>query len=307
MTAATASPTVSPMTHVVNGLLAIKPLWNVAKWQARNMMIKRAERLGIPWRETVKTYQAQDWEQTWQQVVNPDLTYPDYYHASFHGYDQGHMCWDAAFEFEVAANAVHSSLYPEAGAKWDLQLRQSYHDILLSHLPQAPQRVLDLHSTVGLSSFTLQNCFPNAKLTGLNFSPYYATLAYHNGQQKQSDIDWVHALPEATGLEPQSFDLVSAFLLFHEMPQDATRRIFREARRLVKAGGQFTFMDMNPRSQAYVTMPPYVMTLLKSTEPFMDQYFALDMEAELLAAGFDRVEIYPNSYRHRTAIATVQP
>ncbi|MFN9173868.1 MAG: class I SAM-dependent methyltransferase [Synechocystis sp.] len=307
MTAATASPAVSPMTQVVNGLLAIKPLWNVAKWQARTMMIKRAERLGIPWRETVKTYQAQDWDQTWQQAINPDLTYPDYYQASFHGYDQGHLCWEAAFEFEVAANAVHSSLYPEAGAKGDLQLRQSYHDVLLAHLPQAPQRILDLHCTVGLSSFTLQACYPQARLTGLDFSPYYVTLAHYNGQQQQSEINWVHALPEATGLDAQSFDLVSAFLLFHEMPQDAARRIFREARRLVKAGGNFTFMDMNPRSQAYVTMPPYVMTLLKSTEPFMDQYLALDIEAELLAAGFDHVEIYPNSSRHRTAIATVQP
>ena len=305
MTAATASPT--PMTQVVNGLLGIKPLWNVAKWQARNMMIKRAERLGIPWRETVKTYQAQDWDTIWQTAVNPDLTYPDYYQASFHGYDQGHLCWDAAFEFEVAANAVHSSLFPEAGAKGDAKLRQSYHDVLLAQLPQAPQRILDLHCTVGLSSFTLQACYPNAQLTGLDFSPYYVTLAAYNGQQQQRHIDWVHALPEATGLADQSFDLVSAFLLFHEMPQDATRRIFREARRLVKTGGSFTLMDMNPRSQAYLTMPPYVMTLLKSTEPFMDQYFALDLEAELLAAGFDRVTIYPNSVRHRTAIATVNP
>jgi len=303
MTAATVSPT--PMTQVVNGLLGIKPLWNVAKWQARKMMIKRAERLGIPWRETVKTYQAQDWDTIWQTAVNPDLTYPDYYQASFHGYDQGHLCWDAAFEFEVAANAVHSSLFPEAGAKGDAKLRQSYHDVLLSQLPQAPQRILDLHCTVGLSSFTLQDCFPQARLTGLVFSPHYVTLAHHNGQQQQRQIDWIHALPEATGLADQSFDLVSAFLLFHEMPQAATRRIFREARRLVKTGGSFTLMDMNPRSQAYLTMPPYIMTLLKSTEPFMDQYFALDLEAELLAAGFDQVTIRPNSPRHRTAIATV--
>jgi ubiquinone/menaquinone biosynthesis C-methylase UbiE len=217
------------------------------------------------------------------------------------------MCWDAAFEFEVAANAVHSSLYPEAGAKGDAQLRQSYHDVLLAQLPQAPQTVLDLHCTVGLSTFTLQSCYPTAKLTGLDFSPYYITLAHHNGTEQSATIEWVHALPEATGLGNQSFDLVSAFLLFHEIPQDPTRRIFREARRLVKTGGHFTFMDMNPRSQAYVTMAPHIMTLLKSTEPFMDQYFALDIEQELLDAGFDRVEIHPNSTRHRTVIASVQP
>jgi ubiquinone/menaquinone biosynthesis C-methylase UbiE len=269
------------------------------------MMIKRAERLGIPWRQTVQELETQDWDNQWQSIHNPDLQYPDYYQASFHGYDQGHLCWQAAFEFEVAANAVHSSLYPEAGAQGDAKLRQSYHDVLLAQLPQAPQQILDLHCTVGLSSFTLQALYPQAQLTGLNFSPYYLAVAAYNGQQKHSHINWIHALPEATGLTEQSFDLVSAFLLFHEMPQDATRKIFREARRLLKSSGHFTFMDMNPRSQAYLTMPPYVMTLLKSTEPFMDQYFALDIEQALLEAGFDAVSITPNSSRHRTIIAQV--
>jgi len=113
--------TVSPdlTTQLVSGLLNIKPIWAIAKKQARSMMIKRAERLGIPWRETVYQLQNHDWQSDWATIHNADLSYPDYYQASFHGYDQGHLCWDAAFEFEVAANAVHSSLYPEAGAKGD--------------------------------------------------------------------------------------------------------------------------------------------------------------------------------------------
>ncbi|MEO0869243.1 MAG: SAM-dependent methyltransferase, partial [Cyanobacteria bacterium J06642_11] len=63
---------------------------------------------------------------------------------------------------------------------------------------------------------------------------------------------------------------------------------------------------MNPDSTAYTTMPPYVMTLLKSTEPFMEQYFALDIESELLSAGFDQVTETINSARHRTVIAQVR-
>ena len=66
-------------------------------------------------------------------------------------------------------------------------------------------------------------------------------------------------------------------------------------------------MDMNPNSAAYQAMPPYIMTLLKSTEPFMDEYFALDIESALLKSGFDQVSITPNSPRHRTVIATVLP
>jgi hypothetical protein len=52
-------------------------------------------------------------------------------------------------------------------------------------------------------------------------------------------------------------------------------------------------------------MPAAVMTLLRSTEPYMDQYFVLDLEQELHQAGFDAVSIRPCSPRHRAVVATV--
>lgn len=303
MTATQINPQPGLASRLIDTLLAVKPLANLAKHQARQMMIGRAENLGIPWRETVRYFQSRDWEQEWQKTYNPQLVYPDYYQRSFHGYDRGHLCWQAAFEFEVAANAVHATLWREAGAGGDRKLRQSYHDVLKAQIPHSPQRILDLHCTVGMSSFALQEVYPQAKVTGLDFSPYYLAVASYNGQLRQSDIDWVHALPEATGLPEAAFDLVSAFLLFHEMPQAAIRKIFQEARRLLRPGGYFTFMDMNPQSEAYQKMAPYVLTLLKSTEPFLDQYFSLDVPQALIEAGFQKPTITPNSPRHRTVVA----
>ena len=317
--------TADTAAKLVNGLISIKPLWNAAKWQARNRMIKRAETLGVPWRETVQEFQSLDLQHHWDSICNPNLCYPEYYQASFHGYDEGHLCWDAAFEFEVASNTVHATLYPDdAKADNDARLRYSYHDVLDRELPYTPETqphaILDLHCTVGLDTSLLHQKYPRANVTGLDFSPYYVTVAHYQQAQRfsslspssltpdalaQPSITWVHALPEQTGLASQSFDWVSAFLLFHEMPQDATRKIFREVRRLVKPGGYFTFMDMNPQAAAYSTMAPYIMALLKSTEPFMDQYFALDIEQELRDAGFDSVTMTVNSIHHRTVVAHV--
>lgn len=291
---------------VIRGALGVKPLWAVAKHQARRMMIQRAERLGIPWKGRVATYEQLDWAPLFAQVNNPTLTYPANYRASFHGYDAGHLCWQAAFEFEVASNAVHASLYPEAGPASDRALREGCHRALLAQLPQPPATVLDLHCTVGLSSFALGAAFPRAAITALDFSPHYLTVARYEAERRQAAISaWHHALPEATGLASGSFDLVSAFLLLHEMPQPTTRRILREVRRLVRPGGGFAVMDMDPACQAYQTMPAAVMTLLKSTEPFMDQYFALDLEGELHKAGFDAVTSTPCSPRHRLVLARV--
>ena len=64
-------------------------------------------------------------------------------------------------------------------------------------------------------------------------------------------------------------------------------------------------MDMNPESGAYQTMPAFVMTLLKSTEPFMDAYFGLDLRQELLDAGFAAVQMEPCTPRHQAVIARV--
>jgi hypothetical protein len=53
-------------------------------------------------------------------------------------------------------------------------------------------------------------------------------------------------------------------------------------------------------------MPPYILTLLKSTEPYLDEYFTLDLEQELVDAGFHSPTITPNSPRHRTVVAQVK-
>ncbi|NET62384.1 MAG: class I SAM-dependent methyltransferase, partial [Symploca sp. SIO2E6] len=115
-----------------------------------------------------------------------------------------------------------------------------------------------------------------------------------------------HAAAEATGLPDGSFDLVSAFLMFHELPQRASQEIFREVQRLLRPGGYLTIMDMNPRSEIFAKMPPYILTLLKSTEPYLDEYFTFDIEQALVEAGFELPQIIPNSPRHRTIVARVK-
>ena len=96
---------------------------------------------------------------------------------------------------------------------------------------------------------------------------------------------------------------MSAFLIFHELPQSAAKNILTEAYRLLNSGGYFAMMDMNPRSQIYKKMPRYVFTLLKSTEPYLDQYFSLDLESLLKEIGFDTVTVKTTSIRHRAIIA----
>ncbi|NWF60295.1 MAG: class I SAM-dependent methyltransferase [Fischerella sp.] len=292
-------------SRLINGVLAIKPLYNLAKHQAREMMIKRAEKIGVPWRNQVQALRSHNWESELTKVQKSQLNYPEYYVTSFHAYEKGNLSWDAALEVEVAAYAVHANIWPGAGAQGDAKLRQSYHDILKQQIPNQPQDILDLGCSVGMSTFALQELYPQAKITGLDLSPYFLAVAQYRSQQHHYNINWVHAAAEATGLPDACFDLVSIFLVCHELPQSPTQQIFAEARRLLRPGGHLAIMDMNPKAEAYKKMPPYVLTLLKSTEPYLDEYFSLDIEQALVEAGFQTPNITSNSPRHRTVIAQV--
>jgi ubiquinone/menaquinone biosynthesis C-methylase UbiE len=337
--AATSTPNL--LSGVVNQVLAIKPLWNFAKGRARAMMVKRAESIGVPWRETVQGLQsrhtADDFSPAWQEalaaVENSTLAYPDYYTTSFHAYDEGNLGWQPAMEVEVAAKAVHARIWPEAGAAGDARLRQSYHDVLKTQLPAAPQAIVDLGCGVGMSTETLQATFPTATLTGVDLSPYFLAVAQYRQQERrpanpqdpssgngqpeltghpqtlESEVldatTWVHAPAEATGLPTAAFDLVSVCLVFHELPQSAALAIIHEARRLLRPGGHLAIMDMNPQSEFLKTIPPFVLTLLKSTEPYLDEYFTLDIAAAFVEAGFEPPTITFNSPRHRTILGQV--
>jgi ubiquinone/menaquinone biosynthesis C-methylase UbiE len=349
---ATAAPTLA--SRLVNGVLSIKPLAKLAKNRARNMMIKRAESIGVYWRQEVAALKARDWSADLAAVQNPNLQhpeqYPDYYVTSFHAYEEGNLGWEPALEVEVAAYAVHARIWPEAGAAGDSQLRQSYHDVLKAQLPEAPKEIVDLGCSVGMSTFALQTTFPEANLTGVDLSPYFLAVAKYRSKQRKggsgirdwglgigegeedqnsggrsqeagdtssiqnpkskiqnpSPPTWVHAAAESTGLPAASYDLVSACLVFHELPQSAAIAILQETRRLLRPGGHLAIMDMNPKSEVFARMPPYILTLLKSTEPYLDQYFGLDIEQAVYDAGFERPTIVCNSPRHRTIVAKVR-
>jgi ubiquinone/menaquinone biosynthesis C-methylase UbiE len=296
-------------TRVVNGLLSVKPLAAFAKNRARNLIIKRAESIGVAWRNDVKTLKARDtdkpfdpsWEQELAQLTNPKTIYPDYYLTSFHAYSEGNMGWEPAMEVEVAAYSVHAKIFAETGKNGDRQLRHTYHQVLEEHLSQAPQNIVDIGCSVGMSTVAMQSVYPQAQIIGVDLSPYFLAVAnYRHGGE---NIKWVHAAAEQTNLPAASYDLVSLFLICHELPQTATLEIFQEARRLLKPGGHIAIMDMNPASEIYSQMPPYILTLLKSTEPYLDQYFGLDIDLALQTTGFESVKLVENSPRHRTVIA----
>ena len=116
-------------------------------------------------------------------------------------------------------------------------------------------------------------------------------------------ITWLHAKAEATPLPDASQDLVSLSFVSHELPQAATRAIFAEAMRLLRPGGIFVMCDNDPQSPVIRNLPPPIFTLMKSTEPWSDEYYTLPVEASLSGEGFVNVCAEEMDPRHRVVLA----
>jgi len=84
------------------------------------------------------------------------------------------------------------------------------------------------------------------------------------------------------------------------------RRIMDEAMRVLRPGGAFAVMEMNPYSAFLDKLKKnlFAFTALKSTEPYLDEYMAFDFMGALKTRGFHLAGMQiDNSPRHRTIVA----
>ncbi|PWA83931.1 S-adenosyl-L-methionine-dependent methyltransferase [Artemisia annua] len=168
--------------------------------------------------------------------------------------------------------------------------------------------ILDIGCSVGVSTRYLADKFPSANLTGLDLSPYFLAVAKYKEKKSPkgtNSFQWIHANGENTGLDSQSFDIVSIAYVLHECPARATINLVKESFRLLRPGGTFVITDNSPKSKKLQELSPVLFTLMKSTEPFLDEYYLLDLEKAVKDAGFVNIQTVLTDPRHRTLTATV--
>ncbi len=297
------------LSRCVNLLIKTKPVYGVMKSQARRVLIKTAEKNNIQWRENYKRLEDSGVKAAIAPITNPTVTYPDYYQKPFHAYDEGNLCWPAAFEAASATHAMALRVWPQDNLTWQAaqdRLRGSFHDVLAQHGPQPVTDILDIGCSVGISTQAIHQHYVRSQscpvhTTGLDLSPYM--LAVAQNQDKNNNIHWLHANAEATGLADASFDLITLQFVIHELPRHITQAIFTEAHRLLRSGGCLAIVDNNPLSPVIQSLPPVLFTLMKSTEPWSDDYYTFDVEAAIAQSGLEHITTVASDPRHRTIVS----
>lgn len=298
------------LSRCVNLLIQTKPIYRLMKRQARQVLIKTAEKNGIPWRQNCQELANSGAKDLLETITDQELVYPDYYQVPFHAYDEGNLCWQAAFEAPSATYSMALRVWKDAQITWQdahQRLRHSFYQILEQYISNPLTDVLDLGCSVGISTLALHRYLAQKQgntinTTGLDLSPYMLAVAQINDKE-QEICRWVHGLAENTGFADNSFDLVTLQFVIHELPHQATTKILQESLRILKPKGVIAIVDNNPASPVIQNLPPVLFTLMKSTEPWSDDYYNFDVEAAIKAAGFDYQTTIGSDPRHRTLIA----
>jgi ubiquinone/menaquinone biosynthesis C-methylase UbiE len=217
--------------------------------------------------------QSIDWEKGSDRFRRADVIIPSYYsNQNFHGIKGGYLTSDAAVTYDPITQYV---LLPNENL-----IRQA----LIDAVKVKPRRILDLGCGTGSTTLMLKQAFPEAEVIGLDLSPYMLLRAEHKSQAAGLDIVWRHGNAEKTGLSDATFDLVTAALLFHEIPDAVSLAILRESFRLLVTGGQVLIQDGNQKTLRQLE---WLNDFFE--EPYIREYANGSVDANMGAAGFEAV------------------
>ena len=105
------------------------------------------------------------------------------------------------------------------------------------------KRILDLGCGPGRLTVALKDRFPAAEVWGIDVSGPMVRYAHMRAADMGKEVHFVQGLAEDTGFPDGHFDLVYAYILFHEVPASVTRAIVREVHRITRPGGVFQSGD----------------------------------------------------------------
>jgi SAM-dependent methyltransferase len=220
---------------------------------------------------------------------NPDLVAPAYWtKVWFHRTAGG---WDACdYNGFVHGELVHKRLVAKSFPGDIFAQRR----LAAEQAPKATyRRILDCGASSGHYTQALSQVYPDAEVWGVDLSPRMLEHARRVGNAKGYAWKLFVRAAEDTGFEAESFDLVTSYIILHEMPPRAIKAWLVEALRLLEPGGDLVASDVS----RYADLDK--MTSWRADwaakfggEPYWRASASLDLKALAEEVGFVDVEAY---------------
>ncbi len=159
-------------------------------------------------------------------------------------------------------------------------------------------RILDMGCAFGSSTLAFRLAYPGAEeVVGIDLSAEVLRWAHLFAEDRGVAITYSRRDAAHTGYPNECFDLITGFLVFHEMPPEWVDATISEAFRLLRPGGHLMFLDI-PR---FAVLSPEVEYLHRfdtrgNGERYWESFLSRDFPALLGDAGFTDVHEGPLDY-----------
>ena len=175
--------------------------------------------------------------------LNPDLEMPDYTRHEIHIQPGGYVGNDFA---------GHMYDYGTKGFYTGRNDQDTLHMTAAFGLPTPAdgkvRRILDIGTGIGQLAMALKERFPDAEVWGLDVGGPMVRYAHLRAVERGLDVNFAQRLAEDTRFPDNYFDLVTSYIMFHEVSPQGTKDIVNEAFRITRPGGIFYPIDFNLRN-----------------------------------------------------------
>ncbi|MEZ4224414.1 MAG: methyltransferase domain-containing protein [Polyangiaceae bacterium] len=248
---------------------------------------KRFPRLVSDFPRTIRRLKAKNFKDLPEDARLED--YPPYFRRNFHWQTDGYFSQRSAELYDVGVEFLFLGTA-------DIMRRQVIPPIVERAAERAESqrlRVLDVACGTGRTLRQIAATLPDAKLFGLDLSPYYLSKARRLLAKASVDASFIADNAERMPLRDDYFDVSISVYLFHELPKRARQNVLREMFRVTKPGGLVVVED----SAQYAEAGPIAFFLERFSqefhEPYHREYLNDDLVEQLAEAGFEVVRSEP--------------